>query len=216
MFLLAVPVMAAAAGARAALLPEFRDPEAGRLDLLSAALSVAAVLRGHLRGQAASPATASGGCPRLRSWLGWRSACCSCGASTRWPIRCSTCGCSARAGLQRRAGDQPARLLHRCSASSCSSPSTCSSCSGIGPLEAGIVTFPSGIVFALGSMAAPVLLRHFRPGRVITSGFLLAACRLRAADAAQRRHEPVADVCRDDDPLRRDGARPARSRPTSS
>ena len=46
---------------------------------------------------------------------------------------------------------------------------------GMGPLEAGIWTFPSGIVFALGSMAAPVLLRYFRPATVITSGFLLAA-----------------------------------------
>src|SRR5215218_10498283 len=44
MFLLAVPVMALLLVLGPVLLPEFRDPEAGRPDLFSAALSVAAVL----------------------------------------------------------------------------------------------------------------------------------------------------------------------------
>src|SRR5437660_3641622 len=43
-FLLAVPVMAVLLVLGPLLLPEFRDPGAGRIDLLSAALSVAAVL----------------------------------------------------------------------------------------------------------------------------------------------------------------------------
>src|SRR5215207_1711979 len=43
-FLLAVPVMALLLLLGPILLPEFRDPDAGRLDLVSAALSVAAVL----------------------------------------------------------------------------------------------------------------------------------------------------------------------------
>src|SRR6266699_5989174 len=43
-FLLAVPVMALLLVLGPLLLPEFRDPRAGRLDLISAALSVAAVL----------------------------------------------------------------------------------------------------------------------------------------------------------------------------
>src|ERR671910_1308689 len=43
-FLLAVPVMALLLALGPFLLPEFRDPEAGRLDLTSAALSLAAVL----------------------------------------------------------------------------------------------------------------------------------------------------------------------------
>jgi DHA2 family multidrug resistance protein-like MFS transporter len=43
-FLLAVPVMALLLVLGPLLLPEFRDPEAGRLDLVSAALSLAAVL----------------------------------------------------------------------------------------------------------------------------------------------------------------------------
>ena len=43
-FLLGVPVMALLLALGPRLLPEFRDPEAGRLDLVSAALSIAAVL----------------------------------------------------------------------------------------------------------------------------------------------------------------------------
>jgi DHA2 family multidrug resistance protein-like MFS transporter len=46
---------------------------------------------------------------------------------------------------------------------------------GMGPLEAGIWTAPSGVVFAIGSMAAPVLMRHFRPHTVIAWGFLISA-----------------------------------------
>src|SRR3990170_2579170 len=43
-FLLALPVMAALLVLGPRVLPEYRDPEAGRLDLVSAAMSVAAVL----------------------------------------------------------------------------------------------------------------------------------------------------------------------------
>ncbi|MBX9862508.1 MAG: MFS transporter [Hyphomicrobium sp.] len=46
---------------------------------------------------------------------------------------------------------------------------------GMGPLEAGIWTAPSGVVFAVGSMAAPWLAQRFPPHRVIASGFLISA-----------------------------------------
>ena len=46
---------------------------------------------------------------------------------------------------------------------------------GMGPLEAGLWMAPSGVVFALGSMAAPVLVRHFHPSSVIATGLLLSA-----------------------------------------
>jgi DHA2 family multidrug resistance protein-like MFS transporter len=46
---------------------------------------------------------------------------------------------------------------------------------GMGPLEAGLWTAPSGVMFALGSMAAPFLVRWFRPRTVIASGFLISA-----------------------------------------
>lgn len=46
---------------------------------------------------------------------------------------------------------------------------------GMGPLEAAIWTAPSGLVFAGGSLAAPVLVRKFQPVTIITCGLLLAA-----------------------------------------
>jgi len=46
---------------------------------------------------------------------------------------------------------------------------------GMGALEAGIWTAPSGVVFALGSMAAPILVRHFRPASVIAGGLVIAS-----------------------------------------
>ena len=77
----------AAAGAGPVLLPEFRDPEAGRLDLLSAALSLAAVL-----------AVIYGLKQIAEDGLGWlpalsiagrpgRRASCSSAGSGRWPTR---------------------------------------------------------------------------------------------------------------------------------
>src|SRR5690606_10136 len=38
---------------------------------------------------------------------------------------------------------------------------------GMGPLEAGMWMAPAGVVFTMGSMAAPVLVRYFRPSSVI-------------------------------------------------
>jgi len=46
---------------------------------------------------------------------------------------------------------------------------------GMGPLEAALWTAPSGLVFAGGSLAAPVLVRNFQPVTIITCGLLLAA-----------------------------------------
>ena len=86
-FLLGVPVMVLLLVLGPLLLPEFRDPEAGRLDLLSAALSLAAVLlviyglKQHRRGRA------SAGCPPVhRGRPGGRRRC-SCAGSARWPTR---------------------------------------------------------------------------------------------------------------------------------
>lgn len=46
---------------------------------------------------------------------------------------------------------------------------------GMGPLEAGLWTAPGGAVFALGSIATPPLLQRWGPEKVITTGFLVAA-----------------------------------------
>jgi len=46
---------------------------------------------------------------------------------------------------------------------------------GMGPLEAGLWMAPSGVAFAVGSMAAPILVRNFHPSSVIATGLLLSA-----------------------------------------
>lgn len=46
---------------------------------------------------------------------------------------------------------------------------------GMGPMEAALWTAPAGVVFAFGSIAAPFLVRHFKPGTVIAGGLLLGA-----------------------------------------
>ena len=46
---------------------------------------------------------------------------------------------------------------------------------GMGPLEAGLWLVPCGIVFMLGSILAPVLVRRYQPGTVLTCGFLVTA-----------------------------------------
>ncbi len=46
---------------------------------------------------------------------------------------------------------------------------------GMGPLEAGLWTAPSGVVFALGSVATPFLARRFEPYIIISVGFVICA-----------------------------------------
>ncbi len=46
---------------------------------------------------------------------------------------------------------------------------------GMGPLEAGLWTAPSGVAFAVGSMLAPLLVRRFRRDYVIGASFVVTA-----------------------------------------
>jgi len=83
-FLVSVPMMVLLLVLGPMLLPEFRDPKAGRPDLLSALLSVAAVL-GVIYGLKQIAAHGVGGCRRSPSERGWRSALCSSAGSKSWP-----------------------------------------------------------------------------------------------------------------------------------
>ena len=46
---------------------------------------------------------------------------------------------------------------------------------GMGPLEAGLWLAPSGLVFIAGSVLAPVIVRRFKPQWVLATGFLVTA-----------------------------------------
>ena len=165
-FLLAVPVMALLLVLGPLLLPEFRDPRAGRLDLVSAALSVAAVLL-VIYGLKQPPMMASAGrlpCPSWRAlWPGW----CSRFDSTGWPTRCWTCGCFG----SRFSASLTANLLSFFVGFGALLfiAQYLQLVLGLSPLAAGLWMLPSSAGFILGSMLTPVLVRRVRPAFVMAA-----------------------------------------------
>jgi DHA2 family multidrug resistance protein-like MFS transporter len=172
-FLLAVPVMVLLLVLGPVLLPEFRDPEAGRLDLLSAGLSLAAVLaviyglkQITQDGLALAPASAI------------------------------ALGVAAGVGFvarQRRRSDQFIDLrLFRLPAFSASLATYLVATfvafaaflfifqylqlvRELSPLRAALWAMPSFAAFIVGAMLTPVLVRRLRPAYVIAGGLAVAA-----------------------------------------
>ena len=172
-FLLAVPVMALLLVLGPLLLPEFRDPQAGRLDLVSAALSVAAVL-----------AVIYGLKQVTRDGLGWP------------PALFIVAGLAAGVVFvrrQHRLADPllDLRLFRSAAFSAALTTNLLSFFVGFGtllfiaqylqlvlglsPLAAGLWMLPSSAGFILGSMLTPVLARRIRPAFVMAAGLALAA-----------------------------------------
>jgi MFS transporter, DHA2 family, multidrug resistance protein len=172
-FLLAVPVMALLLVLGPVLLPEFRDPRAGRLDLASAALSVAAVL-----------AVIYGLKQLAQDGPGWPPA------------------LAILAGLvvgvvfvrrQHRLADPLLDLrLFRSPAFSASLATNLLSffvgfgsllfiaqylqlVLGLSPLESGLWMLPASAGFIVGSLLTPLLVRRLRPAFVMAAGMVLAA-----------------------------------------
>jgi DHA2 family multidrug resistance protein-like MFS transporter len=172
-FLLGVPVMALLLALGPLLLPEFRDPAAGRLDLTSAALSLAAVL-----------ATISGLKQVAQDGLSWLAA------------------LSIAAGLalgvvfvrRQRALDDPLLDLRLFRAPAFSAALVIATLSffavfaaflliaqylqlvlGLTPLRAGLWTLPSAGGLVAGSMLAPLIVHRMRPASAITGGLVVAA-----------------------------------------
>ncbi|MGH7322558.1 MAG: MFS transporter [Candidatus Rokuibacteriota bacterium] len=172
-FLIGVPVMVLLLVVGPMLLPEFRDPKAGRLDLVSAALSLAAVLAviyGLKR-------IAEGG-------LGWAAA------------LSILAGLALGAAFVRRQGRLADPLidlrLFRIPAFSASLAlylvGTLVAFGAyifiaqylqlvleLSPLQAGLATVPSMLGFVTGSMVVPLIARRVPPATAMTGGLLLAA-----------------------------------------
>src|SRR5690606_15580198 len=166
-FLIAVPVMVLLLVLAPILLPEYRDPNAGRLDIASAALSLLSVL------------------PVIYGlkWIaedgpGWPPlAVIAAGLFIGW----------AFVRRQRKLADPLIDVrLFRYPAFSASLAINIigvfvafgsflffaqylQMVLGMGPLEAGLWTAPSGIVFIIGSMVAPVLVRRIRHVHVVAA-----------------------------------------------
>jgi DHA2 family multidrug resistance protein-like MFS transporter len=172
-FLLSVPVMALLLALGPVLLPEFRDPRAGRLDPVSAALSLAAVLA-VIYGL---KLTAQDGPGRLSA-------------------------AAVLAGLavgvlfvrrQRRLADPliDLRLFRDPAFVAALATNTLGFFTafalflfvaqylqlvlGLSPLQAGLWTVPSSVGFIVGSLLAPVIVRRLRPAFVMAGGLALAA-----------------------------------------
>jgi MFS transporter, DHA2 family, multidrug resistance protein len=172
-FLLAVPGMVLLLLIGPALLPEFRDPNAGRLDLISAAQSLVAVLSliygvKHIAEQGVS------------------------GQAALVMLAGLIVGVSFVRRQQRLADPFiDVRLLRTPAFGASLSINLVVSFTalgffflivqyfqmvlGMGPLEAGLWTAPSGLAFVIGAITAPLLARRFKVAHVLAAGFTLAA-----------------------------------------
>ena len=175
-FLLAVPVMALLLVLGPLLLPEFLDPEAGRLDLVSAALSVAAVL-----------AVIYGLKQLTHDGFGWPPA-----AS----VMAGLAAGAVFACRQHRLADPllDLRLFRSAAFTAALTTNLLSFFTGFGallfiaqylqlvlglsPLAAGLWMLPASAGSILGSMLTPVLGRRVRPAFVMAAGLALAAAGL--------------------------------------
>jgi DHA2 family multidrug resistance protein-like MFS transporter len=172
-FLLALPVMAVLLMLGPRVLPEFRDPEAGRLDLVSAALSLAAILA-VIYGLKQTAVEGFGFVPGLSILAGLTVA-------------------LAFVRRQARLTDPMIDLrLFRIRSFSASLTTYMLSIFvafgyflfvaqylqlvlGLSPLQAGLWSLPSGGGFIVGSVLAPTVIHRFRPAVVMTAGLSVAA-----------------------------------------
>ena len=172
-FLLAVPVMALLLVLGPRFLPEYRDPDAGRLDLASAALSLAAVL-----------AVIFGFKQIAQDGLAWL------------PALSIVAGLALGVGFvrrQRQLADPFIDLrLFREPAFSASLatygigillvfggflflPQYLQLVLDLSPLEAGLWTLPWALAFVVGSNVTPIVARRIRPAPLMAGGLLMAA-----------------------------------------
>jgi MFS transporter, DHA2 family, multidrug resistance protein len=172
-FLVSVPVMVLLLALAPVLLPEFRDPEAGRLDLTSAGLSLAAVL------------PVIYGLKQIAvDGLSWPS------------VLFIAVGLAAGVGFIRRqkALSTPLidlRLFRSPAFSAALAIYTLGTLVafgvfvfiaqylqlvlGLSPLRAGLWTVPFALAFVVGSMLTPAVARRMRPTSVVIAGLFVAA-----------------------------------------
>lgn len=172
-FLIGVPVMALLLTIGPTLLPEYRDPNAGKLDIASAALSLVSVL-----------AVIYGLKQIAEHGIGW-------------PATVAIIGGVAFGFIfvrRQRTLTDPMIDLRLFRAPSFSLPLAAYTFSvfvtfgiffyiaqylqlvaGLTPLRAGFCTVPSSLGFVASSIIAPILVRHIRPAYVMAGGAALAA-----------------------------------------
>jgi len=172
-FLVGVPVMVLLLAVGPTLLPEYRDPNAGRLDLVSAVLSLLAVL-----------ATIYGLKRAVEVGFGWPQVLCVAAGVVLGLIFLRRQATLADPMIDLR--------LFRTRAFSAALATYMLGTFvgfgififiaqhmqlvlGMGPLTAGLWTAPFAGAFIVGSMLTPLIVRRIRPGYVIAAGLALAA-----------------------------------------
>ncbi|WP_072391683.1 MFS transporter [Hyphomicrobium sp. CS1GBMeth3] len=172
-FLINVPVMLLLMALGPILLPEFRDPNAGRIDLVSATQSMVAVLS-IIYGMKRIAEVGVGPLPLFAIGFG---------------LLVGTYFFHRQSRLADPLIDVNLFRVRGISAALATNivalfvvfgtflfiAQYLQLVLGMGPLEAGLWTAPTGIVFALGSLAAPYLERNYRPHVVVAGGFLVSA-----------------------------------------
>jgi len=172
-FLINVPIMLLLLGLGPYLLREFRDPNAGRIDIMSAVQSMAAVLaiiygikRIAESGLAPLPLFAIGAGLLIGAYFVQRQ------SELADPL--------IDVGLFRMPGFSAALATNIVAlfvvfGAFLFIAQYLQLVLGMGPLEAGIWMAPSGLAFALGSVTAPFLVRQFEPYVVISVGVVISA-----------------------------------------
>ncbi|WP_433560850.1 MFS transporter [Nocardia sp. CA-151230] len=175
-FLLAVPVMVLLIVLAPRVLPEFRDPDAGRLDLVSAGLCTTAVLLvvfGMKKaaqdgpGAAAVSALAAGlviGALFVRRQLNTSEPMLDLRlfrlGSFRTALTINMVAIFVAFGYALFVGQYFQLVL------------------GMSPLRAGLATIPAGLGFMIGSQLGPRIMKVMRPAYMIGGGMAMAACGL--------------------------------------
>lgn len=170
-FLLAVPVMALLLVVGPRLLPEFRDPDAGRLDLVSAGLSMAAVLL-TIYGLKQVAQDGLGPAPVALIVLGLVIG----GLFARRQQTLADPLIDLR--LFRSPGFSASLLVYTFGilivfGSFLFIAQYLQLVLGLSPLEAGLWSFPGAIAFVIGSLVAPMIVRRVRPAYVMAAGLAL-------------------------------------------
>jgi DHA2 family multidrug resistance protein-like MFS transporter len=174
-FLLAVPVMVALLLVAPALLPEYRDAGAGRLELTSVALSLAAILpvvygiKQLAAGDADTPTVAIGailtgvaiGVLFVRRQLRLTSPLLDLGLfanrSFSAALAAMLLAAAAMAGTTLLVSQYLQTVL------------------GLSPARAGLWLAPTGLAIAAGSLLAPAIARRLRPAGAVAAGLVLGA-----------------------------------------
>jgi DHA2 family multidrug resistance protein-like MFS transporter len=172
-FLIAVPIMIALLALAPLLLPEFKDPEAGKLDLFSAALSMVAVLaviygikRIGESGFAAEALAAIVAGLLVGGLFVWRQ------RRLEYPLidlsLFSSPAFTASLGINVLAFFAAFGMFLLVA-------QYLQIVLGLDPLSAGLWSLPSAVAFIGGSLLAPALLARSRPAYIFAGGLTLAA-----------------------------------------